>query len=320
MAKVELKTYGDVKKVINKMTKTNIFNNVKGVLADEGVNIAVDIVGAIFPGVSAAKKAYDVFKAFASKPDTKKTDTWLDKLDIGDETAAIVDDTVEAGFFQELADTLARIPDDTPLDDSFSMEKRFQEYLQNKYKNHYVAPVTENKMNKAQLRDIIIEAYVQALTEVEAPVLKTSTQEILGKFPTVKKTLVSLFTHEFDEFVEDVKWTVPKPSTFMVALKNGQTFDLKWTGKGFEANIEGKRYFLNNTSEYQQALDSINRILKDGPISQGEEPGGDAFAAEPPIDAAAPAAGGAEEAPADFGAEEPGAEGGGAEDETPTSL
>ena len=319
MAQVQLQTYGDVKKVINKMTKTNIFSNVKGLLADEGVDLAVDIIGSIFPGVSAAKKAYDVFKAFASKPDTKKTDTWLDKLDIDDQTAAIVDDTVEAGFFQELANTLARIPDDTPLDDSFSMDARFEEYLKKKYKNHYVAPVKENKMNKTQLKDIIIEAYVQALSEVEAPALKTSTQEILGKFPTVKKTLVSLFTHEFDEFVEDVKWTVPKPSTFMVALKNGQTFDLKWTGKGFEANVEGKRYYLNNTSEYQQALDSINRILKDGPITKGEEPGGDAFAAEPPADTAAPATGGAEEAPADFGAE-PGAEAGGAEDETPTSL
>jgi hypothetical protein len=173
-------------------------------------------------------------------------------------------------------------------------------------------------MNKAQLRDIIIEAYVQALTEVEAPVLKTSTQEILGKFPTVKKTLVSLFTHEFDEFVEDVKWTVPKPSTFMVVLKNGQSFDLKWTGKGFEATVEGKRYFLNNVSDYQQALDSLNRILKDGPITQGEEPGGEDFAAEPA------AGGGGGEAPADLGAEAPADFGeepaGSPEEETPTSL
>jgi hypothetical protein len=178
----------------------------------------------------------------------------------------------------------------------------------------------ESKMKKSELRDIIIEAYVQALTEVEAPVLKTSTQEILGKFPTVKKTLVTLLTSEYDEFVEDVKWTVPKPSTFKVVLKNGQTFDLKWTGKGFEATVEGKGYYINNVSEYQQALDAIGRILRDGPISQGEEPGGEDFAAEPSADTAAPAAGGAEEAPADFGAE-PGAEaGGGPEEEVPTSL
>ena len=177
-------------------------------------------------------------------------------------------------------------------------------------------------MKKSELRNIILEAYVEVLKEAEAPALRTSTQEILGKFPTVKKTLVKLLTSEYDEFVEDVKWTVPKPSTFKVVLKNGQSLDLKWTGKGFEATIEGKGYFINNVSQYQQALDALGRILRDGPISQGEEPGGEDFAAEP---AAAGGGGGefpgaeagAEPAPAEPGAEEFGAE---AEEETPEAL
>ena len=153
-------------------------------------------------------------------------------------------------------------------------------------------------MTKKQLKDIILESYVEVLREAEAPALKTSTQEILGKFPTVKKAIVQLLTKEYDEFIEDVKWTVPKPSTFKVTLKNGEGFDLKWTGKGFESTIAGKRYFLKNVTDYQQALDALNRILRDGPISQGEELGGDDFAAEP-----APGGGGGgdfpgEEAPA----------------------
>jgi hypothetical protein len=177
-------------------------------------------------------------------------------------------------------------------------------------------------MKKSDLKNLIIEAYVEVLREAEVPALKTSTQEILGKFPTVKKTLVNLFTSEYDEFVEDVKWTVPKPSTFKVVLKNGQALDLRWTGKGFEATIEGKGYFLNNVTQYQQALDAVGRILKDGPITQGEEPGGEDFAAEP---AAGGGGGGdfpggeagAEEAPV----EEPGAEEfGGPEEETPEAL
>ena len=177
-------------------------------------------------------------------------------------------------------------------------------------------------MKKSDLKNLILEAYVEVLREAEVPALKTSTQEILGKFPTVKKALVSLFTHEFNEFVEDVKWTVPKPSTFMIVLKNGQSFDLKWTGKGFEATVEGKRYFLNNVSDYQQALDSLNRILKDGPITQGEEPGGEDFATEPPAGSGGGGnfpggeAGGAEETPAEPGAEEFG----GPEAETPEAL
>jgi hypothetical protein len=177
-------------------------------------------------------------------------------------------------------------------------------------------------MKKSDLKNIIIEAYVEVLREAEVPALKTSTQEILGKFPTVKKTLVNLFTSEYDEFIEDVKWTVPKPSTFKVVLKNGQSLDLKWTGKGFEATIEGKGYFINNVSQYQQALDAIGRILRDGPISQGEEPGGEDFAAEPAAGGGGGgdfpgAEAGGEEAPV----EEPGAdEFAGAEEETPEAL
>jgi hypothetical protein len=327
MSKVELKTYGDVKKVINKMSKTNIFSNVKSVLADNAIDLAVDLLAAAVPGISAAKKAYDIFKGLGAKPDTKKTDTWLDKLDIDDQTAAIVDDTVEAGFFQELANTLSKIPDDTPLDDSFSMDARFEEYLKKKYKNHFVAPVNETKMKRSQLRDIIVEAYVEVLRETpEVPALRTSTQEILGKFPTVKKALVKLMTSEFDEFVEDVKWVAPKPSTFTVVLKNGQTFNLKWMGKDFDANIEGKNYYLGTVSSYQQALDAANRILVNGPISKGEEPGAETFGAETPgaavgggVEAGAPEAGG-EEAPADFGAEGGEEAGAGPEEEVPTSL
>lgn len=186
-------------------------------------------------------------------------------------------------------------------------------------------------MKKSELHDIIVEAYVELLRETpEVPALKTSTQEILGKFPTVKKTLVKLMTHEFDEFVEDVRWVAPRPSTFTIILKNGQTFNLKWEGKDFDANIEGKNYYLGTVSTYQQAVDSLNRILVNGPISQGEEPGADQFGGETP--GAEPAGGGGagafpgeetpagtEEAPADFGEETPEA-GGGPEEEVPTSL
>jgi len=158
MANVELKTYGDVKAIINKVTKQNIFQNVKGVLADEGVNIAVSLLASVVQGIGAAKKTYDIFRAIGKKPDTQKTNTWLDKLDIDDQTAAIVDDTVENGFFQQLANTISKIPDDTALDPSFDINKRFEEYLKQKYKNHYVAPVQEIKtMKKSQLRQVIRE-------------------------------------------------------------------------------------------------------------------------------------------------------------------
>lgn len=102
--------------------------------------------------------------------------------------------------------------------------------------------------------------------EVEAAEEADPTADILAKFPTLKKTLVHLMTPEFEEFVEKVGWMSPKPSTFKVEFKNGQDMSLKWLGKGFEATVEGKRYFLNNVSEYQQCLDKIGAMLASGPI------------------------------------------------------
>ena len=187
----------------------------------------------------------------------------------------------------------------------------------------------KNAISKKELKEVMLEAYVEVLKEQENAVLETSTDEILGKFPTVKKALTSLFTSEFPEFVTDVRWVVPKPSTFAVDLKNGQSFNIKWMGKGFEAQIEGKKYYLNDLPDYQQALDKINDLLKNGPISQGEEPGGEEFGA--PAEPAAAGGGGGgdfpggegggEEPAAEFGAEEtPAGEEGGAEPETPEAL
>ncbi len=187
------------------------------------------------------------------------------------------------------------------------------------------------KISKKQLKEVMLEAYVEVLKEEENAVLETSSDEILGKFPTVKKTIVSLFTKDYPEFVKNIRWVAPKPSTFAIDLASGQSFNLKWMGKGFEAQVEGKKYYLNDLAEYQQALDKINDIIKTGPISQGEEPGGEEFGA--PAEPAAAGgggggdfpggeAGGGEEAAADFGAEEApeGGEEAGAEPETPEEL
>jgi len=154
-------------------------------------------------------------------------------------------------------------------------------------------------MNKQELKDIIEEAYYELLAsgllfeaegdeeeteevpeetpdtefadaeEVEAAEDEVTdpTPEILAKFPTLKKTIIHLMTPDYEEFVEKIGWMSPKPSTFKVEFKNGQDFTLKWLGKGFEATVEGKRYFLNNVSEYQQCLDKIGYMLASGPIT-----------------------------------------------------
>ena len=136
-------------------------------------------------------------------------------------------------------------------------------------------------MRKSELRELLEEVVFEVLVEQE---LKTASQEILGKFPTLKRQLVALLTSEFEEFVDEVKWVAPKPSTFQVVLNNGEKFFLKWDGQGFEAQIAGKKYSLSYVSEFQQALDKLNELLKHGPVkstadieAEQEPAGGDEF-------------------------------------------
>lgn len=202
-------------------------------------------------------------------------------------------------------------------------------------------------MNKQELKDIIEEAYYEVLAtgllseaegdeeeteevpeetpdtefadteEVEAAEdeVTNPTPEILAKFPTLKKTLVHLMTPEFEEFVEKIGWMSPKPSTFKVEFKNGQDFQLKWMGKGFQATVEGKRYYLTNVSEYQQCLDKIGHMLASGPITDqfaDDTSGEDVFGAEGGGGEFPGAEGGAEagtDVGADTGAETPAASG-----------
>jgi len=102
-------------------------------------------------------------------------------------------------------------------------------------------------------------------------VLEDATDEILGKFPTLKKAIIKLQTDQFKEFVDSIDWISPRPSSFRVNIKNGQYYILKWTGTGFEAQILGKRYYIDKIDDYQQALDKLARLYKEGPMSGAGE-------------------------------------------------
>ena len=129
-----LNTYGDLKKLLQL-----VFKKQKGAaILSKGKEIAIDAVFSAVPGLSAAKSAYDFFKAASQKPDTKKTNTWIDNLDIDDDVAAIVDDTVEDGFMQALADAIDKEPDDKELEADFNINVKLQDYLKDEYNNRTV--------------------------------------------------------------------------------------------------------------------------------------------------------------------------------------
>ncbi len=154
----ELNTYGDLKRIIKAIT-----------LKQKGEKIGNVVLGTVIgfiPGADVAKSTFEFIRAAISKPDTKKTGTWLDKLDIDDEMSAIIDDTVENGFMKTMSDTIESEPDDKQLEDDFNMNDKMVNYLRDKYSGRTVTGIQENKMNN--LRELIRQAIAEILDEENA--------------------------------------------------------------------------------------------------------------------------------------------------------
>lgn len=182
-------------------------------------------------------------------------------------------------------------------------------------------------MNRSDIQQLLLEAYLEVLQEQEEASVEEPKPEKKPIPQDVKKALSkvvgSLFGSSHLEFIDKIQLVVPNPSEFQVFLKNGQTFYLKWMGKSpeydekvkftdvkpldregaFQAEIEGKKYYLGSLPQYEQALDRLGNLLKNGPISTGAE-GGE-------FGAPAPEAGGFGGGGSDF----PGGEGGTADTE-----
>jgi len=133
----QLRTYGDLNKAINVITGVK-----KGELVGaELSNVGVDFLLGLLPGLSAAKSAMDVYSAMFKAPDDKKTNTWLDKLNVDDDLSAIVDDTVETGFMTELSQLIANEPPTKPLEPNFDINAKMVDFLSRKYNKRTVAGV-----------------------------------------------------------------------------------------------------------------------------------------------------------------------------------
>jgi len=163
----QLKTYGDLKKVIKSISNKQKLGVVGGVGAEEVLNKIIDLAGQTIPGIGLAKTTFDVVKAFVSKPDTKKTGTWLDKLDIDDEMSAIVDDTVENGFMKMMSKTIESKPDDQPLEQNFNMNAEMVNYLKKQYSGRTVAGIKENK-------EMDLTEYIKKLVQKELDEMSVS--------------------------------------------------------------------------------------------------------------------------------------------------
>ena len=158
-----LQTYGDLKKVINSVVKKQKLGKIG--------NVALDAAVGAIPGVGAAKTGYDFIKAAFGKPDTKKTNTWLDKLDVDDQASAILDDTIENSFIKKTADQIQQVPDDTPLDPNFTMNDKLVRYLSKKFNSRTLKNLKENysTMKISELKNIIKQEILAEQTEKSTP-------------------------------------------------------------------------------------------------------------------------------------------------------
>jgi hypothetical protein len=95
----------------------------------------------------------------------------------------------------------------------------------------------------------------------------------LTKFPELKTVIVDLLTPEYDSFLSSIDWVAPRPTTFRINLKNGQSFYLIYGKRSWIAQVEGKKYYLLNLPEEERAAQSIANILRYGAKEEPAETG-----------------------------------------------
>jgi hypothetical protein len=119
-------------------------------------------------------------------------------------------------------------------------------------------------MTKQELRDkikVLVKTVYRDRVSIEQAAVE---YDELTKFPELKDVIVSLLGPQFDLFVASIDWVAPKPTTFRINLKNNENFYLVYTPRTFIAEIEGKKYYLLNLNEQENAENAIARILRYG--------------------------------------------------------
>ena len=149
-------------------------------------------------------------------------------------------------------------------------------------------------MTKSELRDkikgVVKKVYKPTSTvdlDTSADIdisLQTEKFPVLLRFPELKRVLIDLLTDQYEVFVRDIQWVAPRPTTFRIILGNGEPFMLTYTPRSWIAQVEGKKYYLLNLSEEEQAAQAIARMLAYGVTEEKTEAGAEGETAETPTE------------------------------------
>jgi hypothetical protein len=105
--------------------------------------------------------------------------------------------------------------------------------------------------------------------------IEVETYPLLTQFPSLKEVIVKLLTKQYKSFIKDIWWVAPRPTTFKVILENDQYFYLIYGQRSWTAKVSGKKYYLNNINEEQNAAKAIADLLMYGPAASKEEVSGE---------------------------------------------
>ena len=126
-------------------------------------------------------------------------------------------------------------------------------------------------MKKSELRDkikmLVQKTYKAKTIDLDKGGEVTLDAEkfpVLAKFPKLKEVIVDLLTNQYEVFITDIEWVAPRPTTFRIILGNDENFLLIYTERSWIAQVEGKKYYLLNLGEEEQAAQAISRILAYG--------------------------------------------------------
>lgn len=112
---------------------------------------------------------------------------------------------------------------------------------------------------------------------------------ILKKYPTMTETLRMLMSDAYKDYITGIYIVAPKPTTFRIVLHNDQELFLTFMGKAYEANVAGKKFYLQTIGEKERCMTAITRLLMMGnPITTKGPEGGEEAAEAPEESTEAP--------------------------------
>ena len=125
----EIQTVGQLRTAINKARE----DKKKGVVGKSVINTLSSATG-----IDLIQNLGSMLKDVYRLPDEKRTNTFLDRLDVDDDVSDIVDDAIENMFLNDASEEFEGLPDDTRLD-QIDMTQRLSDFIAKRFNRRTVS-------------------------------------------------------------------------------------------------------------------------------------------------------------------------------------